>query len=312
MRHLIIGFMILSFLAWPSIERIIQDSHKDKNGEFSQSHSEVEPQKSPRIPTPETKPDTQNTGNQAQTETKNWIYTVKEHSESRDWWYRAYVIATVVGVIAALFGLGFIWKQNQTIKDQLREMRSASQQTNRLVEQVSAGAEAARLNAQAVINAERAWIIVTSRKIEALTFDIEITNVGNTPAEFVSSFCEISVFERGNLLPRDPVYKTVSYQGLQPVLFPPKDTRIIWRKNVREAMKGQTPEQWIKSLVNGIQEMYLWSCLQYTDSLAVEKDGKPTIHGTRWSFKFMPPGQGVGPSMLSHPHLFPPSYVDYT
>ena len=116
--------------------------------------------------------------------------TKEEESKeaSLDRLYRCYLWATIIGVIGAWFGLGLIWKQNKTIKDQLAEMRAASGQTNRLIEQVSVGANAALLNAQAVINTERAWITVDVEQIEVLTFKIVIKNVGKTPARFVSSF----------------------------------------------------------------------------------------------------------------------------
>lgn len=309
MRPFIISLVMLSFLAWPSTEKIVKDSHKDKDGNSAQDQTEIEPQNGLRVTSPEAKPDAQNPGNYPQEKTQDRVYMVKVQANPPDNWYRAYVIATIVGVILALAGLRFIWKQNQTIKSQLGEMQASSKQTNRLIEQVSAGAEAALLNARAVINTERAWIIVSVKSPKTLAYEFEIENVGKTPAKFVASFCEISILERGNTLPAGPIYKTERYDGLQPILFPPKDTRIIFAKNVREPMGGQPQEQWVRSVMNGIKELYFFGCLRYIDTLAVEKGGKPVIHETKWCFKFMPI---PGALPLSHPYLFPASYVDYT
>jgi hypothetical protein len=44
--------------------------------------------------------------------------------------YKAYLLATIIGVVGALIGLGLIWKQGRTIEGQLTEMRTASQQAN--------------------------------------------------------------------------------------------------------------------------------------------------------------------------------------
>ena len=61
------------------------------------------------------------------------------YDAGRDSLYRLYLIATIIGVVGGLIGLGIIWKQTK---------------------HTAIATEAANANAKAMINAERAWVMV--------------------------------------------------------------------------------------------------------------------------------------------------------
>jgi hypothetical protein len=247
MRLLLASFVMFSVLAWPSTEKNVQESHKDRNGNSAQGHAEVEPQKGPCVATSEGNPDAQDTRNYPQTKKENRIHTVKDHPDPLDWWYRTYVIVTIVGVIAALFGLGFIWKQNQTIKAQLAEMRVASRQTDKLVEATERNAEAARANAdtakaqiEAIVAEKRPWLLLEKvdppylvpavavpPKDQRFTHCFVFTkNYGKTPAKVTTGWARLQIGESPLNPPKDLVAEIGITEPIpEPYIFPPRETR---------------------------------------------------------------------------------------
>jgi hypothetical protein len=99
-------------------------------------------------------------------------------------------LATIFGVTGAWIGLLFIWKQSRSIEGQLSEMQEASRQTVALITQVSAGATASRLAAEAAINTERPWLVVSWEHDikKAGSFLFGCLNQGRTPAKAASIY----------------------------------------------------------------------------------------------------------------------------
>src|SRR5882724_6063802 len=118
----------------------------------------------------------------------------------------AYVIVTAVAAITAVITLLTIRRQVEAMREQLQQMKAAGEQTNSLIttarDQVAAlsiaaeatkqSAEAAALNAEALINSERAWILVeigeipnfqpNPNKLEILWIRPMVRNYGKTVA----------------------------------------------------------------------------------------------------------------------------------
>lgn len=96
-------------------------------------------------------------------------------------------------VVAAFVTLGVIaWQAIET--------RRAAQATKE-------AAEAALLNAQAVVNAERAWLTVTARAYGHERFYFEATNHGKTPAEIVNVAFDWKIGAVSELVDVPPQYK---------------------------------------------------------------------------------------------------------
>jgi hypothetical protein len=87
-------------------------------------------------------------------------------------------------------GIIFAYRTLRTIEAQVNEMKNTGSQNEKLIAQATEHAAAARTtaeaalaNAQAVINAERAWILVEMRRVGHESFALSLRNHGRTPAE---------------------------------------------------------------------------------------------------------------------------------
>ncbi|MGH9635851.1 MAG: hypothetical protein ACRD72_13550 [Candidatus Angelobacter sp.] len=122
-----------------------------------------------------------------------------------------YVVVTAVAATAAVITLFMIRGQLNALREQLQQMKAGSQQTDKLIktaqdqanalgiaaEAARKSAEAALVNAQALINSERPWLFVrfalalnnTGRpgltQVLPTNFIFDLHNMGRTPAELL-------------------------------------------------------------------------------------------------------------------------------
>jgi hypothetical protein len=82
-------------------------------------------------------------------------------------------------------------------------------------------ADAAGLNAQAVINSERPWLVISVEGQEARRFAFRAKNVGRTPARLVSIHGDVVPVENGRPLPENPEYGAPRSLSLHPRLLAP-------------------------------------------------------------------------------------------
>ena len=129
------------------------------------------------------------------------------------WSTWALAIVGVAGTIAAVWTLVTIRRQTDAIERQVQEMRNTSLQTDRLIEEATKQSIAAKKSAEALINSERAWIIVelvphalrasdklwyrrvgqstvlmSTEEVLAghhLRYKLRFTNMGRTPAQIL-------------------------------------------------------------------------------------------------------------------------------
>jgi hypothetical protein len=86
-------------------------------------------------------------------------------SQMPPWWDVAWatwalVVVGLGGTIAAVWTLITIRRQTSAIERQVQEMRNTGVQTDRLIEEATKQSIAAKKSADALINTERAWIMV--------------------------------------------------------------------------------------------------------------------------------------------------------
>ncbi len=215
---------------------------------------------------------------------------VIERLPDKDRWDKAYIVFTSILVGVGIVTLIAIWYQAVKTRD---------------------AAEAALLNAHALINTERAWVVVKEERTNTYSFRLTIENVGKTPAKLISNFLEVAILNRGQKLSPEPVYKTEHYEGLQPSLISPGDTRFIYTAAIQELNGSHPKDRWIRDVENGLFEIFFFGCVRYMDTLGNPSSGS-SVHETRWCFKLIPVIRGSGASLVSHPYLFPNSYIDYT
>jgi hypothetical protein len=119
-----------------------------------------------------------------------------------DWWYRAYVIFTGALVIVGAIGVGYaiktlraIERQAKANEGQLAEIKAAGAQTDRMIEHTAIqaqatkdAAEAAQKSAQALMDGERAWLLVEDVEIPSDPIAVAIQEAGDGPVHVNGSF----------------------------------------------------------------------------------------------------------------------------
>jgi hypothetical protein len=171
-----------------------QPIQKRQDSPNPQKNEEIGEQASPPTPSPVPRENGQSKPNEnkgaPESETHNW----HEAFAPPTWSNWALVLIGVVAIIAA-------WRTLGTLNKQTADTKTA--------------ADAALLNAQAVINSERAWIDVIgmanpepgwTKKLGVHFFRVQ--NKGRTPAQFISGTLDHVFVDTPNDLPVSPNYKS--------------------------------------------------------------------------------------------------------
>lgn len=162
-------------------------------------------------------------------------------------------------------------------------------------------AEAALQNAQAVIRAERPWIVVKIDHGEANQFSIKAKNVGRTPAKIVAIYGEIIFLRNGESLPVAPPYGRVKSLYLHPRLLAPEVERVI---DVRS-----TAAAWDAAMADvgtGAKRAFIIGMVAYLTAFADKKNITESVCETKWCYMLMGRDGPVIPSFC------PPAYEDFT
>ena len=150
-------------------------------------------------------------------------------------------------------------------------------------------AEAALLNAQAVIRTERPWLVVTwiSDKETPGVFRFGCRNQGNTPAKIISMSAKPTFIDLPDNLPVPPVYSS-------PVAMP--GLHLIVSEDSFRVGHGINPASIIqnagkKDLVDGSREFLVYcGNIVYRDALYLDS-ATEGLHETRWCFVYQPAGK---------------------
>ncbi|HEY5039997.1 MAG TPA: hypothetical protein VIJ93_13085 [bacterium] len=141
---------------------VIQNSEAANKTGDSKQPSPLVPSSTP-VSTPVSHPAVDNKKDEHQGESDNRAYRVKVISQPFDWLYLVYVIVTAIAAYVAWRALITIRKQGETMEGQIAEMKAAGKQTEKLIEAATTSADAAKRSADALVNIERPWIVVTIR-----------------------------------------------------------------------------------------------------------------------------------------------------
>jgi hypothetical protein len=147
-----------------------------------------------------------------------------------------YLALTLNGILVFI-GFGGVWYARKTlnaIQGQLDEIRTAARQTDRMVEHAGKqadaatdAAKAARLNAEAVMNAENALLLIRPEdRIQYgdwWSFDWKVYNSGNTPAFIIEVAFKFQFFDSMDAISKTPTYPEAFPWNDAPVL--PKEVR---------------------------------------------------------------------------------------
>jgi hypothetical protein len=189
--------------------------------------------------------------------------------DSLDVLTRRYMCATIIGVIGAFIGIGILIWQTTIF------------QTT---------ANAAKLNAQAVINAERPWLTVCLQEIPDNDgmFTFRITNNGRTPSDVISGTLDHTFAENMDALSKEPAY-------LSPFTYPYQS--FLTQGEFFDIHPPFMPDAIINNRLNSGQAiapnqiLFLYGRIVYEDMLG--KDRPDTArHETRWCFAYVSGGPG--------------------
>jgi hypothetical protein len=258
--------------------RVVQD----EKAKPQQEQGTTEPQKEANStdgsgPMPHAQDGTKKTSD-ARQEPDDRVYRVKIEPQPTDLLYIASIIISGLAVLVGVGTLLIVWRQTGSIRK---------------------AAEAAQLNAQAIINAERPWVmpelentilvpglrqsskdgtlkVVTPPETE---FRLWIKNEGRTPAHILSVIAKSVFTNRGEDLPDIPNYGEHGFFDQQRILSPNSARMSLdqWSFRQRTALL----DEWENVIENPVKWWWWYGRIQYRDVL----DGKD--HETRFCYLYM-------------------------
>jgi hypothetical protein len=144
----------------------------------------------------------------------------ESNKSSTDWWLTVFTGALVLVAVLQFFAMH---RQAEYMRKGLRISIGAARATKQAVLAAKSSAEAALLNAQASISAERPWIIIVVKENNMGDFTFFARNYGRTPAEIVSFSSEITFVEDDvQNLPLPPQY-SFAYLSDVTILVPARE-----------------------------------------------------------------------------------------
>jgi hypothetical protein len=171
----------------------------------------------------------------------------------------------------------------------------------------AASAQAALLNAQAVVHSERPWILVTvepSRSIEN-SFTVMATNRGRTPARIISTMEQTRIVIDEKHLPGKPEYRNEKAGSpLVPIILLPGEFTAI-QPFCRDDVKGLCDsEERFKRIETWEEKVFLYGEIIYKDLISPPDS---QVHVTNWCCWYIHGRQNSGLVMAG-----PPEYNVHT
>ena len=183
----------------------------------------------------------------------------------------AYLVLAIVGYIGVMLAISL-----------LRKIDRQTGYAEVAADAAAASAQAALLNAKAVIHAERPWILITvepSRSSEN-SFTIVATNRGRTPGTVIATEEATSIVIDEKSLPSTPEYKNEKpAPALAPIILLPGEFTAL-KQFCRDDVKGLCDsEERFKRIETWEEKVFLYGKVIYRDLIAPSDD---QVHETNW------------------------------
>lgn len=181
-------------------------------------------------------------------------------------------------IVLALVGYAGVMLAVSTLRKIERQTALAESAASAALE----SARAALLHAQAIIDSERPWLLITvepSLHIEN-SFNVMATNRGRTPATIVATSEQVKIAIDERRLPTVPEYRKQDADApIMPiVLLPGESTPIMPFR--RDDLKGVCEsEEMLKKVENWEQKVFLYGKVIYRDLIAPIEN---QLHETTW------------------------------
>ncbi len=179
----------------------------------------------------------------------------------------------------------------------LSTLRKIERQTKFAEEAASAAADNARaalLHAEAIVSAERPWILVTVEPSRGTKngFAVMARNRGRTPARIVSIPHKIEFAEDESNLPEIPQYQDASSGApFVPIILLPGDSAHIttfYREDVKDLCGS---EERFKRVESWEEKIFLYGRVTYHDLLSPKDE---QVHQSDWCFWYIHGHQNSG------------------
>jgi hypothetical protein len=177
-------------------------------------------------------------------------------------------------------------------------------QTRKAADAAKESAKAALLNAEVLINSERAWLLATLGPFMESedTQAIVAKNCGRTPAKVIRySRINVRIVDHESDLPRSPIYEEFDPLTDPLILLPEgfREFSTFSEKTIRDACDPDT----FLSIQRNKKQAFIYGKVIYQDMLATDK---PAIRETAWCCQYIPVVAG---KFWMHG---PPRYNDHT
>ena len=187
-------------------------------------------------------------------------------------------IAWAANLVLVIVGYAGVILAVSTLKKIERHTRS----TEAAAEAAADSAQAALLNAQAIIDSRRPWLLITvepSRSIEN-SFTVEATNRGRSPAKIIATAEQIKIAIDEAHLPYTPEYKSEEPGApFVPIILLPGESAAI-KPFCRDDLKAICKtEETLKRVEKWEEKVFIYGKVVYGDLIA--PSGKQT-HETAW------------------------------
>jgi hypothetical protein len=195
--------------------------------------------------------------------------------------WAAYLLLAFVGY-AGVFVLRKIERNTRAIETMAGTAGETASYAVSVATVASETAQAALAHAQAILNAERPWILVTaepSRGVES-SFEITATNRGKSPATITSALDQVLFAIDEAHLPGVPEFKPVeSGARFVPIILLPGEAATLKTFRREDARDLCGSDEKFASIESWSERLYLCGKVAYTDLIAPA--GKQA-HETNW------------------------------
>lgn len=204
----------------------------------------------------------------------------------------AYLVLALVGYAGVMLGFSTLKKIERNtaaaeagtaaIQATADAASSAAAAAGEAAKSAGEAAQTALLQTQALVRAERPWVLVTAeptRGVES-SFEITATNRGKSPARITSALDQVLFAADEARLPAAPEFKQVETKGrFVPILLLPGESATLRTFSRDDARGFCESDEVFKSLESWEQRLFLVGRVEYEDLISPEAT-EP--HETRW------------------------------
>jgi hypothetical protein len=206
--------------------------------------------------------------------------------------WAANLVLVVLGYVGIMMALSL-----------LKKIERQTGYAEAVVEAASSSAHAALLNAQAVIHAERPWILITvepSRSMEN-SFTVMATNRGRTPARIIEILDRHQIAIDEKRLPYSPEYLNEKRAAqFAPIILLPGEFAAI-KPFCRDDVKALCDsEERFKRIETWEEKVFLYGKVVYQDLISASDD---EAHETNWCCWYIHGRQNSG-LVIAGPHEY--------